>query len=292
MTDSTHVLRVEKELRNAGISRIGMLRFTSTYLPNVIHQDEHVLAAVYGHRREGSGGVFGYEEGLLVATDRRVLYVIHRPGYTSMDEIAYDKLSGIHVSRAIPFAAVTLFTKIGDYTLSFARPKVAQKFADYIEQSVIDLKPQVTTDTKTLETFEQPIDAVDVVSFLSSHEIGVVSTIDRKGSISGAVIYYTMLNNRPYFMTKSGTKKVENVLGDQHVALTVFDEPKRQTVQMQGIVQIEPDKNVADQAFGALYKTRRYGDGQHLPPVEKMSGNTIIFRILPTTVHFTDYSKR
>lgn len=140
-SNQSHEEYVKSELVAAGISQFSMRRFTSSYLHHVIHPDEHIKAAMFGRRKGEPGGIFGFEEGLLVATDRRVVYIIHRPGYTKMDEISYDVVSGVELSVAGLYASVTLFTKLTNYTLSFARPKSARKFADFIEERTLDTKP-------------------------------------------------------------------------------------------------------------------------------------------------------
>ena len=130
--EQAHAERIRAELEEAGVSRAGLYKFTSRYLPNIIGQDEHIKAVVFGRRSEIEG-FFGLIGGALVATDLRIIFVDHRPGYTSMDEIGYDVVVGINVSQAGPYASLTLYTKIGNYELSFARPACVNHFERYIE---------------------------------------------------------------------------------------------------------------------------------------------------------------
>lgn len=274
-------------MKQAGISALGMMRFTTGYLPNIIHQDEHIKAAVYGRRREGTT-FLDFEVGLLVATDERVLYVVHRPGYTTTDEVSYGLISGVSISTAGPFATITLYTKITNYVMSFARPKAAQHFADTIEQL------SVIPATEKLESslhHKEPTESNDATSFLQSHDIGVISTLDRNGTINSAVVYYTLLNNRPYFITKTATKKMTNLLGDQHIALTVYDEAAQQTVQMQGIAKIESEESIIQQVSNTLIRPRSYQNSVTMPPATKLGGGIVVVRIAPIAVNFTDYSK-
>lgn len=283
----THVDRIKSELKEAGVSQIGMHRFTITYLPKVIHPDEHIMAAVFG-RRKVSEGVFGFVEGALVATDQRVLFIDHRPGYSTTDEVSYDVVSGVNVSRAGLYASVTLLTRIANYTLSFAKPSCVNRFADYIETRTID-----TSSQDTLPAYQQPAVDAGMTDFLNNHEIAVLSSINRTGTVSGAVVYYTMYDNKPYFMTKSGTGNAANILGNQHVALTIFDENKLQTVQLKGVIESETDHEIKALVSERIVKPRHYDSGSHLPPVMGLEGdNFIIFRITPTELSFSDYSKR
>jgi len=128
-----HAERIKQELRQAGVSRFGLLRFAIRYLPNLIHTNEHIGGVVYGRYRESEGAP-SWEEGLLVATNRRVLFVDHKPGFLKSDEMSYEVVSGIRSSRAGPFSAMTLYSKIGDFTILFARNACVQKFVRYVEK--------------------------------------------------------------------------------------------------------------------------------------------------------------
>ena len=131
-TSHEHQERVREELRAAGVSRFGLHKFTSHYIPYVIGNKEHIKAVVFGRQREVEG-FFGVVGGALVATDTRIVYIDHRPGYTTMDEISYGVVSGVNVTQAGPYASLTLYTKIGNYHLSFAKPYCTMRFARYIE---------------------------------------------------------------------------------------------------------------------------------------------------------------
>ncbi len=288
MSDSQHVERVKSELKEAGISGLSLHKSTSQYLHRVIHPDEHIMAAVMGRHKE-SEGIFGLVEAMLVATDKRVLYIDHQPGYTSMDEITYEVVSGVNVSTTAIYASLTLYTKVANYELSFAKPFCVRRFADYIEGRRIDNEKSQSSEKTQHETV---IDQ-DALAFLNEHETGVISSIERTGTVSGAVIYYTMHNERPYFMTKVGTRKASNILGNRNIALTVFDENKLQTVQLQGIVEPESDEKIKRKVLDSIIRPRTYEDGSHLPPVMRKSGDQFVtFRITPTQFSYTDFKKR
>jgi len=127
-----HEERIREELRAAGVSKFGLHKFTSHYIPYVIGNKEHIKAVVFGRQKEVEG-FFGVVGGALVATDTRIVYIDHRPGYTTMDEISYDVVSGVNVTQAGPYASLILYTKIGNYHLSFAKPYCTLRFARYIE---------------------------------------------------------------------------------------------------------------------------------------------------------------
>lgn len=288
MSDDQHIERVKSELKMAGLSSLALRKPTTQYLHHVIHPDEHIMAAVMGRHKE-SEGIFGLVEAMLVATDKRVLYIDHQPGYTSMDEITYEVVSGVNVSTTAIYASLTLYTKVANYELSFAKPFCVRRFADYIEERRIDNEKSQQSEKTQYETV---IDR-DALAFLDTHETGVISSIERTGAVSGAVVYYKMYNELPYFITKVGTRKASNILGNRHVALTVFDESKLQTVQLQGIVEPESDERIKRKVLDLILRPRTYEDGSHLPPVMRMSGDQFVtFRITPTQFSYIDFKKR
>ena len=136
-TNQSHTMRVQAELESAGLTWLNLRRFTSRYLPKVIHKDEHILAAVSGRNSE-TAGFFGFAQGMLVATNKRVIYIDHRPGYTSMDEISYDVVSGVNLSETLASSSVTLYSKVSNYVVSYARPVCAKKFVDHVEKRALE----------------------------------------------------------------------------------------------------------------------------------------------------------
>lgn len=278
--------RIEAELEAAGVVHRRAHPFTANYLPRVIHDDEHIHAAVFGRRKE-SEGFFGFTEGMLVATDQKVIFLDHRPGYTTMDEVSYNNVSGVNLSTTIIYASVTLFTKITNYKISFANLSAAQHFTDYIEDMTIARKEPATPPQKP--AYEAPL-ADKALHFLQAHDVGVLSTVERTGALSGAAIYYTIRGDYPYFITKGGSKKADNILGNQHVAFTVFDEANIQTAQLQGIVEQVEDEALKSEVITTIIQARTYSDGSHTPPVLRTGSSDIqVYKIIPTQLNFTDY---
>lgn len=126
-------LRLRKEMVAAGVNAHGLSKFDSHYLPTIIHDLEHIKGVIYGRFREGPG-FLNWVDRMVVATDRRVISLNHKPGYTDIDEFTYDIIDGVDLSRAGPFYAVTLNTKIGHFTVRFVRRQCAEIFVHYIEK--------------------------------------------------------------------------------------------------------------------------------------------------------------
>ena len=287
----SHVKRVTEELKKAGISPLALYRLTSAHVPRIVHEDERIEAAVYGRKKE-SEGIFGIIEGMLIATDRRIIFIDYRPGFTTMDDISYDVVAGVNLSTALFTASVTLYTRIANYHLSHVSLKSAQRFTDFIENRIEVFEEQkVKSKGEQLDmTHETKLDE-KALTFLREHEIGVLSTIDRTGTLRGTVVYYVMRNGYPHFVTKEGTQKVGNIVGNQRAAFTVFDENRLETVQLAGMVESVNNNETRIEIITSVLRPRTYEDNSHLAPVIRMGPETatLVFRIMPTDYSFIDF---
>lgn len=287
-----HEKRIKAELIKAGVSRYGLLKLESRHLPEIIHPGEHIEAVAYGLSNNYSA--------MLVATDRRVIFLDRKPFFSISDEITYEMVAGIGYNIQGRFAAVTLHTRLGDYPIRFVNRKAAEKFVHYIEvrrleqmSSLADTnKPQSITPSATEPTFK-PL-TKDCKAFLHSHHIGTLSSVNRTGNVTGAVVYYFVnSDDNIYILTKTDTHKAHNIFAHHQVALTVYSSKLRQTLQVQGIAEVESDNDIKDFVFSELTRPCKYEDGQDLPPVTKIKdGGFMVIRIKPTLATFHDYGER
>jgi hypothetical protein len=134
----SHVERIMQELKAVGVTPYGMKKFAVHYLPKIIHAGEAVKGVVYGRYRDKQGTT-NWNEGMLIATDSRIIFLDHKPGFTTIDELTYDVVSGINITTAL-FSAVTLRTRLGDYKIRFANTKCAGIFVHYVEQRRLEHK--------------------------------------------------------------------------------------------------------------------------------------------------------
>jgi len=129
--------RINKELRAAGVTPYGMMKFSIRYLPKIIHEGEHIGGVVYGRYKDKQGSL-AFNEGTLVATNRRIIFLDHKPGFTDFDEVSYKVLSGARMTTAI-FTSLVLRTKAGDYSLNFTNPTCARNFIRYVENKRLEM---------------------------------------------------------------------------------------------------------------------------------------------------------
>jgi hypothetical protein len=82
---SEHEERIKQELTVAGVTNYGFRKFAVHYLPKIIHNNEHVGGIVYGRYTPKKGGN-KWNEGMLIATNLRIIFLDHKPGFTDTDE--------------------------------------------------------------------------------------------------------------------------------------------------------------------------------------------------------------
>ncbi len=300
-TAHEHELRIKQELRAAGATHLGLSKFALRHLPNIIHPSEHIKGIVYGRYGNGAS-YFKLNEGSLVATDRRVIFVDYKPGYSNIEELTYDVISGIKHTTSGFFAGITLFTRIGTYELHYVNTTCAAKFMEYIEKRRVESEEIVTsrtTDAPEVIQKELPTavtsqsNAIDAQThdFLRSHDTAVLSTISRNGDVHGAAVhYFNGADGNLFILTKSGSGKAHDIFAHRQVALTAFDVSAMQTVQLNGIAEIVDGRQLKDWIWRTATAQRQYGDITHRPPVVYLrDGSFIAIRITPEYCRFSDY---
>lgn len=280
---TAHQARIKAELTMVGVTAYGQQKMSSRYLPNVIHEDEHIKGCIYGRSAHGLT--------MLLATDKRIVFVDRKPLYTSTDELTYDIVSGVRLDSQMFFTAVELHTRLGNYLLRYVNPTCARIFVEYIEKKVEHLNSLSQESIVPPKPSGQVKISAAAKKFLQEHELGVISTANRTGDIHGAVVNYLFDENDFFFiLTKSETSKAHNMLGNHKVALTIYDANDLKTIQLQGIADIETNLDQKFRVFREITKPRNYNGDVLIPPVTQLAeGGFITFRITPTEFHFRSF---
>lgn len=129
-----HKNRITNELKEIGISRLGLNRFDMRYLPQIVQISEHTMGVAYGYNEGQSVS--------LVATDQRIIALNKKPLYTFHDDITYDSVSGISFSHAGLGSTITLHTRIKDFTVHTFNRKAAGRFVHFVEFHRLALRKQ------------------------------------------------------------------------------------------------------------------------------------------------------
>lgn len=285
-----HNQRIKDELKSAGMTSYGFLKLSTGYLPNLIHENEHIGGVVYGRVSES------FEPVMLVATDRRVLYVDCKPFYRDWDEITYSVVAGVKTTLAGPFAYVTLHTRVKDYQVKYVNITCAKKFVQYIEKYIEKGDSQASgyngTDINTKPAANDKKAVKDKGSSILDNT-AIISTADNKGNVHGSVVHYVLdKDENAYFLTKSETTKVKNIQSNNKVALTIHPSDSLKVLYIEGIAEPISDKELKQQVFEHIVEPRDYLEGTKLPPITKLEkGNYIAYKITATDKTYIDYSE-
>lgn len=288
MYTKDHQRRVNEELIHVGLTRYALLKNEVRHLPHIIHDDEHIMAAING--RSATGSV------MLVATDKRVVFLDCKSFYTTSDEISYDVVAGVMYHVQGLYANVILHTRVGEYNLRLVNKKQAIRFVQYIEEKRLEAPySDVEKEANKLEDINlgslKPLKLdKNARNFLQTHNIGVLSTIDRGGSVHGATVYYAVDQESIYFLTKSETTKAKNILAHPQIALTIFEDYTLQSLQIKGMATMEHNQEIANRIYAIITKELQYDSEKTTTPVTKiLEGFYVVFKVIITEAKYQKF---
>lgn len=306
-----HEDRIVRELRKAGVTSYGRLKFVGRHISSIVRPEEHIEAAVYGRYQESTWGLLSFAAGWLIATDHRMIFIDWKPGFIHFDELGYDAVTGQQKTQAGFFASYTLHTKSGDRVIRFANKRCVNQFMQVVEarklykvhhaslrQSVAGVSVESDQEQATSSINEpdndqhatrltSQADRALIQNFIAGHTTAVLSTATPDAEVYGAAVYYvTDVHENILVLTKDDTEKAHNVFANPHVSLTIFDNKTLQTAQIQGIAQIETNLEKKQQVFSSI--NRRGLDNVPIGHVDK--GKYLVLRIQPQRIGFSDFT--
>jgi len=132
-----------------------------------------------------------------------------------------------------------------------------------------------------------------IYDFIDANHTGVLASVDPNGNPHAAVIYH-VISKKDFsvcFLTKTGTKKFDNLIRDDHVVLVVFD-PVSQTVahvtgKAEQLTVTDDIDEVATEIFRATTKAGQSG----IAPIQKLNaGDYAAFKIQPAQIRMASFS--
>lgn len=132
-----------------------------------------------------------------------------------------------------------------------------------------------------------------LLEFLKKHPTAALATISKNNTAQCATVFYfadNMLNF--YFVTKTNSRKHGNLQVNKQVALCITDEQKLQTVQIEGRALVIKDKVELDAAIDELKLIQYGGHRYENPPINKLYGDFIFYKVIPTWIRWTDYKNK
>ncbi len=302
MENLEHVQRINSELQAAGMSNYGLMKLDTSYLPKIIHENEHIKGVIYGRIDKT------IDSGMLVATDKRIIFLDCKPFYKNWDEITYEVVAGVKTTFIGPFAGVVLHTRVRDYTLRFVNIKCAKIFDEYIEVYIEnkDINKETVVAGKAAisqkETSYQPylIDhtaALDSIKELNKIErmddTAVLSTVDANGNPHASVVHFEVDKEENfYILTKRKTQKAINAKKHSSVALTIHNSGSLRVLYVKGFAEEVMDKEIIKAVRNQIASFKDYKEGRKLAPITRINaGEYIVLKIVPISTNLQDFGQ-
>lgn len=287
MATQKHIARVRRELKDAGVTQYGLMKLSTRYVPEVIDLDERIGGAVYGWGITGSA--------ILVATDRRILYIDKKPFFTTSDEFTYDVVSGVKIHTGGPFCTVILHTRRNDFRLRYVNENCARKFVRFIEQRRIHPGRYDQEKDRYIHGDDEPEtrskNPESAASFIQSHHVGVLSTAGHRKPHGSVVQYMVDEQENVYLATTPDSRKVQNVINNPLVSLTVFESDTEFTARVEGHASVEQNHNKIMEVTNILSKHKTAQYERFTQNVSMHQQELVIIKINPRRMELTDYQK-
>lgn len=125
---------IKQRLKMLGASAFVLSRAEVRKLPQLLHKDENIEACIYGSCASGWA--------MLVATDRKLIFVNNMFLDLKVDELPFSMISAVDHSYGHVFSKVTVHTRAKDYAFKYVNRKCANRFVEYIEERIIQLQDE------------------------------------------------------------------------------------------------------------------------------------------------------
>lgn len=116
-----------------------------------------------------------------------------------------------------------------------------------------------------------------ILEFLKNHNIGVLATVDPNGEPNAATIYFTVDDDlNVSFITKTGTKKHDNLIRQNHAMLVVYEASSQTTVEIVGIASAITGVSEVQDIFADILKISKSTSGNDVPPISKLNAGKYV----------------
>lgn len=132
----------------------------------------------------------------------------------------------------------------------------------------------------------------NVNDFVKSQSRAVIATVDSDNQPSTSIIFYVLDNkNELHFITKSQTKKFENLKVNNRAALTISDPEKPIAVNINGTVIEITDSKIRDEIMQEVFKLSYSELHDYAPIIKLHKGSFAVMKFIPKEAKMTDYTR-
>lgn len=131
-----------------------------------------------------------------------------------------------------------------------------------------------------------------IYDFLKSHPVATIGTVDDECNPHMAIIYFSV--NRKFeltFTTKRQTKKHRNIKNNDRVMLLAYEAFSQTSVQITGTAEEITNLRTAGEVFKSTLKNSLKTSGVGIPPVSKIYGDYVAYRIKPDQIRMTEFAR-
>lgn len=131
-----------------------------------------------------------------------------------------------------------------------------------------------------------------IYDFLLDNPIGVLSSVTPDGNPHESVIYQRINPDMTIsFLTRTATRKYDNIKHHNHVCLTVFEPASQTTAQVIGIAEEITDNYQINAIAGSVLGISLRVSKGSMPPIAKLEvGDYTAFRILPVQIRIATFA--
>lgn len=133
-----------------------------------------------------------------------------------------------------------------------------------------------------------------IYKFLQSNQTGVLASVDPNGDPHGSVVYYVVSAEdfSVSFITKTGTKKYDNLVHHNRAVLVVFDASTQTVAQVIGAVDEVTELREIFKTARKLSALHRAVDQDEDMPISKLNaGDYAVLKILPVQIRIAQFAR-
>lgn len=129
------------------------------------------------------------------------------------------------------------------------------------------------------------------LDFLKKRSVGTLATLADAGGPRARTVHYVVNDSfEIFFLTLSGTRKVEDINHDHRAAFVVSDVEAPQTLQLEGVLVEQPDTLLADSGLKGLLDVLMKNGARFAPLTHLDAGKVLFYKITPTWIRWGDYT--
>ena len=131
----------------------------------------------------------------------------------------------------------------------------------------------------------------DITRFVHSHEIAVLATVNEDGQPFSSTIYYAPFGKDAVcFLTRSETKKFDNLRENDRAAMTITDSKEPVAVNLTGTARVASEPKDHDDIMQKILKVANSKHTNNPPVLQLKAGTFTCYIFEPKHATLTDYT--